>query len=127
MTTLYGAIQWEVDSLYSVIALSNVKKPRKDLADYQVGEKVEARCPGFGIFMGTIRGISDKSTLFYWGIWYLGEGYDFFIVSKQFFFCVIKKSTTDQFFPLKYNSSILGTKFLFAASFVSSRIFFFSD
>ncbi|KAF7248565.1 BEN domain-containing protein 6 [Varanus komodoensis] len=61
-TKLYVLISWPDGS--RVINMENIKEPRKPFHQYEVGEQVLTRCPGFsGLYWGTVEGISEHKGL----------------------------------------------------------------
>ena len=58
----FAVILWVNDKpvTVNVLNVSNIVEPRKAFEDYCVGEKVKAKCPGFGVHEGVIGKIGCK-------------------------------------------------------------------
>ena len=59
---IFGIFVWINDDPITgnVLNMKSVVEPRKPLIDYKVGDRVLAKCPGFGIQTGVIGKISGN-------------------------------------------------------------------
>ena len=58
---MFALVLWDDENRWSVIGLANILSPRKAYEKYSIGEKVEARCPGYaGAYSATIEDLSGE-------------------------------------------------------------------
>lgn len=58
---IFAIVDWD-DGTTNDIPLTVIRYPRKGLKDYAVGEKVEARCTGYGYCWGVLAAIDGMYT-----------------------------------------------------------------
>ena len=64
MNSVYCWFDWD-DNTTTVNSMNIIKEPHKPWTDYEKGEKVTAKLPGFGLWDGVIVEISGKCYVLY--------------------------------------------------------------